>query len=123
MNKDNKLSLTEDFDFASILELMVPMYYRPEYAWLPELMSIVGYQSLIRLCKVAGGEKIMIPTIDQLSEAVEAMDWYYRVWVTKRSKITDVPPGLSHLVEVIARTYEDASNRESIHKHSEEREL
>lgn len=118
MKNDAKLSLTEEFDLGSILELMVPMYLRPEYAWLPELMSIVGYQSLIRLCKVAGGEVIRIPTIDQLADAVEAMDWYYKVWISKKYDVTQVPPRVAHLVEVIARTYEDASNRESIHRDS-----
>ena len=107
-NDEQKLSHTEDSDFSSLLELMVPMYNQPEFAWLPELFSTIGYKSLIQLCKFAGGEKIKIPTIEELADSVEAMDWYYRVWITKRSDVTSIPPRLHKLVEAIARTYSNA---------------
>ena len=64
MNKT--LSITEESDFAYLLELMLPLHNVPEFAWLPELFSIIGYEKLLLLCKYAGGETIAIPTIDQI---------------------------------------------------------
>ena len=109
-NSDRKLSITEESDFSSLLELMVPMHNQPEYAWLPELFSTIGYKSFIRLCKFAGGERIQIPTLSELSTAIEAMDWYYKVWISKTQSVTDIPPDLHRLVEVIARTYDSSDN-------------
>jgi len=97
------LDLTESSDFHYLLELMLPLYSDPAYAWLPELFSIIGHESLITLCKVAGGERIKIPTLSELSDAVTALDWYYNTFITKKKPITDVPPEYSELVTRIAK--------------------
>ena len=55
MGKRIKLPITEELDFAYLLSLLPPLKDEPEFAWLPELFSIVGHESLIRLCKYAGG--------------------------------------------------------------------
>ena len=65
----NKLPLTEDLDFHYLLGLLPALTDEPEYAWLPELFSTIGYQSLLDLCEYAGGETIRIPTIEELSIA------------------------------------------------------
>ena len=49
MGRKNKLPLTEELDFAYLLELMPPLHGQPEFSWLPELFSIVGHESLLKL--------------------------------------------------------------------------
>ena len=78
MGNNEKLSITESSDFYLLLELMVPLYDVEEYAWLPELFSIIGHERLIELAKYAGGETIKIPTLQEITSAIEALDWYYR---------------------------------------------
>ena len=97
-----ELNLTESSDFQYLLELMLPLYTEPAYAWLPELFSIIGHESLIKLCKVAGGEKIQIPTVTELSDAVNALDWYYNTFISKKKSIIDVPVEYRDLVSKIA---------------------
>ncbi len=101
-----ELNLTESSDFQYLLELMLPLYKEPAYAWLPELFSIVGHDSLIKLCKVAGGEKIKIPTLTELSDAVNALDWYYNVWVTHKHKVIEIPPEYHEMVRKICNIIE-----------------
>lgn len=101
-----ELDLTESSDFQYLLELMLPLYKEPAYAWLPELFSIIGHDSLIKLCKVAGGEKIKIPTLTELSDAVQALDWYYNVWITKKHKVIEIPPEYHDLVFKIGNLLE-----------------
>lgn len=108
----NNLSITESSDFQYLLELMIPLYKQPRFAWLPELFSIIGYEKLILLCKYAGGETIKIPTIEELSQAVEALDWYYKVWIAKTSKITDIPAEYHSIVEDIVKILEQRSEFE-----------
>ena len=107
--RKKELDLRESSDFQYLLELMLPLYREPGFAWLPELFSIVGYESLVKLCKYAGGEKIKIPTLDELSDSIEALDWYYKVWISKKCNITEIPPNLHNLVKKIAEVY-DARN-------------
>lgn len=102
----NNLSITEGSDFQYLLELMIPLYKEPHFAWLPEMFSIIGYEALIKLCKYAGGETIKIPTLDELSDGVNALDWYYKVWISKRCKVTDIPPEYHEIVRKIAEIYE-----------------
>ena len=104
MNND-KLNVREELDFHYLLGLMPPLHNVPEFAWLPEMFSIIGYQGLIKLCKYAGGEKIQIPTLEQLSDSIEAIQWYYDVAIKKSKSITDVPPRLHHLFSKIMEIY------------------
>ena len=67
------LPITEELDFHYLLELMPPLHNIPEFAWLPELFSIIGYEKLIQLCKYAGGETIAIPTIEELTSSIESL--------------------------------------------------
>lgn len=109
MNQRNDLPITEDLDFHYLLGLMPPLHDEPEFAWLPELFSIVGHESLITLCKYAGGEVIKIPTLDQLSKSIEALQWFYDVKIKKSKSISDVPPDVSTLFIKISEVY-DARN-------------
>ena len=93
-----KLSLTETSDFHCLLELMLPLYDMPEFAWLPELFSIIGHERLLLLSKYAGGETIRIPTIDQINLAIESLDWYYNIYIKHTESLRSVPR--SHLVMV-----------------------
>lgn len=101
----NKLPLTEELDFAYLLELMPPMHDVPEFAWLPELFSIIGHESLITLCKYAGGEIIKIPTIDQLSKSIESLQWFYDVHIKKCKSDSDVPISIRELYNKIVGVY------------------
>lgn len=108
--QNSKLDLTEYSDFHYLLELMLPLYNQPEFAWLPELFSTIGCEQLVKLCKYAGGERIKIPTISELSDAIESLEWYYKVWITHESSIKDIPVRLHKLVDIIVRRFQDADD-------------
>ena len=110
MSDNKELSITESSDFHCLLELMLPLYQVDEYAWLPELFSIIGYEKLITLSKYAGGATIKIPTIVQISEAIEALDWYYKVYVIKNKYRKSIPLKYVDLVEKIKGVFDAANN-------------
>lgn len=103
------LPLTEDLDFHYLLGLMPPLHNEPEFAWLPELFSTIGYERLITLCKYAGGELIKIPTLDQLGDSIDALQWFYDVKIKKIKSISEVPANISQLFLKICEVY-DARN-------------
>lgn len=103
--KKSKLPITEELDFHYLLQLLPALQNEPEFAWLPELFSIVGYESLINLCKYAGGETIKIPTLKQLSNSIDALQWFYDLHITKTKSRKDVPPEISELVNKIFNSY------------------
>ena len=106
MNKKKKLPLTEELDFAYLLELMPPLHSMPEYSWLPELFSIVGHESLLKLCKYCGGEAVTIPTLPQLAKSVEALQWFYDVQIKHTHSLKEVPGELLPLVIRIKHMYQ-----------------
>ena len=108
MNQKNKLPLTEELDFHYLLSLMPPLHNEPEFAWLPELFVLVGHKALIDLCKYAGGEIIKIPTLEQLSRSIEALQWYYDVNISKKKQSTDVPLEIQNLYFKICEVYKNA---------------
>lgn len=112
MRPKRKLPLTEELDFAYLLELMLPLYKIPEFCWLPELFSIVGHDSLLTLCKYAGGETIRIPTVQELTLAVESLQWFYDVKIRKTHSRKLVPKHIEFLYSKIEEVY-DASNSET----------
>lgn len=100
-----ELSITEELDFQYLLQLLPPLENEPEFAWLPELFSIIGARNLITLCKYAGGETIKIPTLDQLSADIDALQWYYNVYINHKNLETEIPPELLSLIMKIRKTY------------------
>ena len=98
----NKLPVTEELDFAYLLELMPPLHNIPEFSWLPELFSIIGHEKLILLCKYAGGEIIQIPTLDQLVDSIEALQWYYDVYLKHIHTDDEIPFKFRRLVRKIS---------------------
>ena len=105
-----KLPITEELDFHYLLGLMPPLHDVPEFSWLPELFSIVGHESLIKLCKYAGGEQIRIPTLDELSKSIDAIQNFYDVYIKKSKSESVIPDGLSELVDKIRVVYNDRNN-------------
>ncbi|MCM1226167.1 MAG: hypothetical protein NC320_01920 [Clostridium sp.] len=105
----NKLPVTEELDFHYLLSLMPPLKGVPEFQWLPELFSIVGYESLITLCKFAGGETIKIPTIEELSDCIEALQCFYDLHIKHIITESVIPLNLKALVDKIKEVY-DADN-------------
>lgn len=101
----NKLPVTEELDFHYLLSLMAPLHNTPEFAWLPELFSIIGHDSLIQLCKYAGGEQIRIPTLDQLSDSIDALQWFYDINIKHSKSESEVPPNLCRLINKISEVY------------------
>lgn len=106
----SKLPLKEELDFAYLLELMPPLYNIPEFAWLPELFAIVGHESLIKLCRYAGGEIIRIPTLDQLVDSIDALQWFYDVRIKHVHSIDEVPARLHTLFHSILEVYDARNN-------------
>lgn len=109
--KNPKLPITEELNFHYLLSLMPPLQSQPQYAWLPELFSIIGYERLLMLCKYAGGETIRIPTLLELQDSIIALEYFYRVYI--KHEDVDVPDDLKHQVSEIAEVY-DARNRQAV---------
>ena len=65
-----ELPIKDELDFQYLLQLLPPLENEPEFAWLPELFSIIGAKNLITLSKYAGGETIKIPTTEQLAQDI-----------------------------------------------------
>ena len=103
--KPKDLPIPEELDFQYLLQLLPPLEGEAEFAWLPELFSIIGAESLIKLCKYAGGETIKIPTIEQLLKDIEALQWYYDVYIKKSKGVYEIPDDLKDLVGIIKSTY------------------
>lgn len=80
----------------------------PAYACLPELFSIVGHERLLLLCKYAGGSEIKIPTLDELQTSLEALRWFYQVYIEKHKYRKSIPPELVPLVDKIYQHYKNA---------------
>ena len=100
-----ELPIKDELDFQYLLQLLPPLENEPEFAWLPELFSIIGARNLITLCKYAGGETIKLPTLDQLAKDIEALQWYYDVFITHKKSAIEVPPELKDLVQKIQGVY------------------
>ena len=103
MSKD--LSIGEELDFQYLLQLLPPLEGEPEFSWLPELFSIIGAKNLITLCRYAGGETIKIPTTEQLAKDIEALQWYYDIYIAHRKSVGEVPADLYALVMKIKSVY------------------
>jgi hypothetical protein len=110
MSDDKKLSITESSDFYTLLELMVPLYQQEAYAWLPELFSIIGHQSLLKLAKYAGGETIRIPTLEELETAIESLGWYYKVYILHKKRRKSIPFEYLEQVDKIKEVFDAADS-------------
>ena len=102
----SKLSRKDELDFHYLLTLMQPLHSEKEFSWLPELFSIIGHESLINLCKYAGGETIRIPTLYQLSDAIDALQVYYEVYIQKLYPVEEIPDRVSTLVAKIKEVFD-----------------
>lgn len=103
----SELPIPEELDFQYLLQLLPPLEGEEAFVWLPELFSIIGIESLITLCKYAGGETIMIPTLNQLTEAIESLQWYYDVYIKKSKSTFDIPDNLVGKVAVIVNKFKE----------------
>lgn len=101
----DNLPLTENSDFHYLLELMFPLKRCSKFAWLPELLTIVGYPAIIDLCKYAGGETIKIPTIEELSTSISAFQWFYDIYIKHSKSIQDAPSDLVSDIQLILGEY------------------
>ena len=100
-----RLPITEELDFAYLLELMPVLHDQPGFTWLPELFSIVGPENLINLCRYAGGEIITIPTLEDLTSSVEALQCFYDVKIKKTKSVKDVPEELFEKFNIICEEF------------------
>lgn len=103
---DKELPITEELDFQYLLQLLPPLENTPEFANLPELFSILGAKNLIKLCKYAGGETIKLPTLGQLLKDIQALQWYYDVYIKENKSSVEIPIELRGLVQIIKNTYQ-----------------
>lgn len=109
--KDDGLPISEELDFTYLLELMPALHSVPQFTWLPELFSIIGHESLLKLCKYAGGEVIRIPTLDELSDSVEALQYYYDINIKKSKSVEEVPLRLISCYSKIVGIYNASDNK------------
>ena len=103
IDKDKGLSLTESSNFHYLLELMIPLYGIDEYGCLPELFSIIGHEKLLVLAKYAGGSTVRIPTLEEVSTSLQALEWYYEVYIKHTKTAKDIPYEFTSLVERIRK--------------------
>ena len=103
--RKKKLNLRDEIDFANLLELMEPLHDISEYALLPELFSTVGYESLLKLCKYAGGETVKIPKLQDLVDSMYALQIFYDIEFKHKISYKDVPKSYVKLVNKIKDVY------------------
>lgn len=101
------IPVNEELDFQYLLQLLPPLEDEGAFACLPELFSIIGAEKLITLCKYAGGETIKIPTLDQLLEDIEALQWYYDVYIKKSKTTFYIPDNLVGKVTIIVNKFKE----------------
>ena len=104
------LSKSEELDFHYLLSLMRPLHNVDGFCWLPELFSIIGHERLITLCKYAGGETIRIPKLEELSDSVDALQYFYDVYIKHTKKPKEIPKSLRSLVATIREVYDARSD-------------
>ena len=114
MTFSSELNLTEQQDFSYILQLMMPLYDDKEYACLPELFTILDYKKVIELCKYAGGETIKIPTLEELSVAIESLQWFYDVFIANNKSYQDIPQEYRDKVLKIKKVYNSRDKVERV---------
>lgn len=101
-----KLPVTEELDFHYLLEMMPALHDIDRFRWLPELFSIIGIESLLTLCKYAGGELIQIPTVDEIRDSVDSLQWYYDVYISCKKEEQGIPPRLIGIVSKIKEVFD-----------------
>lgn len=111
--KRSSLPITEDIDFHYLLSLMPPLSGDPNFAWLPELFSIIDSEALLLLCKYCGGETIKIPTLDQMQSSIDALQWFYDIDIKHCRDEISMPANLKPLLAQIRRIYNAPDNKES----------
>lgn len=116
MKKNDNLPITEELDFTYLLELMPALHDVSQFTWLPELFSIIGHERLLKLCKYTGGETIRIPTLDELSDSVESLQWFYDINIKNEKQIQEIPlrllPTYKKVVDVYnAREYQETNKK------------
>ena len=107
--KNKDLPITEDLDFSYLLGLMRPLHKIDNFAWLPELFTLIGHEKLIDLCRYAGGETITIPTLEELSSSIDSLQDFYDVYIKKSKTLDEVDQSNLALVGRIKEIY-DARN-------------
>ena len=109
--KNDGLPLTEEIDFHYLLTLLPPLHDVPEFAWLLELFATIGYEKLIDLCYYSGGEQIQLPTIQTLSNSIEALQNFYDVYLLGRKSASEIPAEVQPLTQKIRRIYDAQNNK------------
>lgn len=110
--KNEKLSLTDEINLHYLLELMPPLFDVPEYALLPELFSTIGIDSLLALCKYAGGETVKIPTLSELSDAILALDMFYNIELLHKPYNDTTSDSVVNLYKKIKSVYDSKKDIE-----------
>lgn len=117
----HKLPLPEQIDFHCLLSLLPALHNIPEYAWLPELYSLIDEDALTKLCSVAGGETIRIPTLAELQHSTDALQWYYDIYIAQRKQLKELPAELSESVKQIYDTFSAGDENARDSKETSER--
>ena len=110
---DDKIPVREELDFAYLLELLPPLYNTDGFEGLAELFSIIGHEKLLTLCKYAGGEYFKIPTLDELDQAIDGLQYFYDVHIAKTKDITEVPMIVLPTFFRIVNIYEERQKKDA----------
>ena len=105
MRKKSNLPITEEIDFAYLLSLLPPLKDEPNFQWLAELFSIIGHESLIDLCRYCGGAVIQIPTLKELSDAIDSLQLFYDYKIKKCITANQIPKNKLDDIRVILDVY------------------
>lgn len=112
MGRRKKLKTSEDLDFAYLLELMRPLYNVDEFSLLPELFTILGHEKLLQLSKYLGGQVVRIPTIDELSDSLYSLQWFYDVHIKHTKSKDDIPSKFLNHYHKICEVYDVRNHKE-----------
>lgn len=71
--------------YTLVLFALYKMTKVPEYSVLSELLFTMDRKTLLRFCAIFGGETIKVPTLEDLSILLIALQLYQKIQVEKMS--------------------------------------
>lgn len=76
----------------------------PDYAVLSQLMFMFDSTSLLKLCSQFGGTTITIPTVQELNEVLEGLNYYYSKDI-QHENVSTTPPQTYYIIKDLLDGY------------------
>lgn len=83
----------EQLDFTMLLQLLPLIEEDGDYKDFAALFSIIGIDKLLLLCKYKGNATIKIPTLQELTAEIDALQWYSDIYISHIKTEEDIPDG------------------------------